>query len=295
MDDAWIHRVYARSFSLGHGFQYNEGIQEAGSTSPLWIIVTAPVHLAEPLGTNAVVLLVKVIGVLLGLAIIWATAIIARELSSSEWIGCFAASLLAWDPRLLFSALSGMETLLLVALWTWACVAILRGRYVLSLVLFGLTAVTRPEAVVILPFSILAVINLIHHKGINLWTLAASIIPIVPFLLWMQFCRSVTGNWLPNTYYLKSSSFHLGFSQLQIAWQALSQHGFASLWVYFLGLIMCVTFIKPKRSYAILVCLLMLGAAPVIYLLGVVGTRDVVLEGYYWTRWVDPASIVLTI
>ncbi|MCF7818105.1 MAG: hypothetical protein K9M54_09515 [Kiritimatiellales bacterium] len=32
LDDAWIHRVYSRAFAFGHGFAYNPGQQEAGST-----------------------------------------------------------------------------------------------------------------------------------------------------------------------------------------------------------------------------------------------------------------------
>jgi hypothetical protein len=34
LDDAWIHRVYSQSFAQGHGFEYNSGQPEAGSTSP---------------------------------------------------------------------------------------------------------------------------------------------------------------------------------------------------------------------------------------------------------------------
>ena len=39
---------------------------------------------------------------------------------------------------------------------------------------------------------------------------------------------------------------------------------------------------------------LLLGAAPLAFLAGVVGSRSLRLEGYYWTRWSDPAAIVLT-
>ena len=141
LDDAWIHRVYSRSFARGQGFAYNEGVQEAGFTSPLWVVLTAPAQWAEPLGTDGVVLLVKVAGVLLGLAAVAATAMIGQRLSGSPWMGCLAASLFALEPRLLFSALSGMEPILLVALWAWICVALLRGHFVLSLVLFGLAPV----------------------------------------------------------------------------------------------------------------------------------------------------------
>ncbi len=288
-------RVYSRSLALGQGFAYNEGVQEAGATCPFWMIITAPAHWAEPLGTNVVVFLVKLIGVLLGLAAVSATAILARRLSGSDWIGCLAALLFALEPRLLFSALSGMEVILLVALWTWICVALLQEHFVLSLILFSLTPVTRPEAILILPFSVLAMIGLIRRQGVTAGTVAICAIPAVPMLLWMLFCQTVTGHWLPNTYYMKAEDFHLGLSEAQLAWGAVSQHGFASLWVYVPGLAGCAILFRSERRLQFGVALLMLLVAPIIFLLGVVGTRYIVLEGYYWTRWLDPAAIMLTI
>jgi hypothetical protein len=295
LDDAWIHRVYSRSVSQGDGFAYNEGVQEAGCTSPLWVIVTAPVHWAERFGADRVVLLVKLVGVLLGLSAVRAAAILGQRLSGSAWMGCVAASLLALEPRLLFSALSGMETMLLVAFWMWVCVALVRGQFVLALVLFSVLPVTRPEAVLVLPLSAWAMIGLIRRRGRGVLTVAACAIPVVPVLLWMLFCHSVAGHWLPNTYYLKSRPFHLWPADLQMAWQALSQHGFASLWAYPFGLAAWITLFRPGARTAAGICALVLLAAPATYLLGVVGSRPIFLEGYYWTRWTDPASLMLTV
>ena len=119
LDDAWIHRVYSRSIALGRGFEYNEGRQEAGSTSPLWAIVTAPAHWLETAGVETVAGAVKLIGVLLGLGVVLATNRLARRVSGSRLVGCVCASLFALEPRFLFSCLSGMENVLLLALWAW--------------------------------------------------------------------------------------------------------------------------------------------------------------------------------
>jgi hypothetical protein len=40
------------------------------------------------------------------------------------------------------------------------------------------------------------------------------------------------------------------------------------------------------------VSLAMLVAAPLVYLVAVFGTRQMFLEGYYWTRWLDPAALL---
>src|SRR4051794_34832739 len=42
LDDAWIHLVYARSLAHGDGFAYNPGQLETGFTSPLWVMLLAP-------------------------------------------------------------------------------------------------------------------------------------------------------------------------------------------------------------------------------------------------------------
>ena len=65
LDDAWIHRVYARSFAFGDGFAYNPGDQQAGATSPLWVIITAPAHWFAFVGERAPVVVVKLIGLAL--------------------------------------------------------------------------------------------------------------------------------------------------------------------------------------------------------------------------------------
>lgn len=294
LDDAWIHRVYSRSFAYGHGFEYNDGSQEAGLTSPLWAVVTCPAHWLEIFGTRYVVIAVKLIGVLLGITVVQAINKIASHITGSRITAVIAASLFALEPRFLFSSLSGMESNLLIALWTSASAALLAGKCLPAMVLFSLTPVTRPEAVVILPLSIV-VLFFIVRRSRNTAEKFSWIILFIPILLWLGFCKLSTGHWLPNTFYLKATPFHLGTKELHVAWQALSQHGLASLPIFLPGVVAYVLWcLKPKNTNAKL-SLLLVVVAPVAYLFGVVGTRSIVLDGYYWTRWIDPASLMLTV
>jgi hypothetical protein len=199
LDDAWIHRVYSRSVAFGHGFAYNEGEQEAGSTSPLWAVVAAPAHWLEGAGENTVAAAVKLIGVLLGLASLAAVVRIGARVGGSALAGFLAAAIFALEPRFLFSSLAGMENILLVALWAWGCEALLGGRFLLSVILLSLTPVTRPEAVVLLPLCLPALVQLSRRRRWSLTTAAVWIVPVVPFLLWMVFCKTTTGHFLPNT------------------------------------------------------------------------------------------------
>ena len=165
LDDAWIHRVYSRSFAYGHGFAYNDGHQEAGATSPLWVIVSAPAHWLVILGPEAPVVAVKIIGIMLGLVAVLACHRLALRITGSELAAGIAASLFALEPRLIMASLSGMETCLLVTLVAWAAVALIERRFLLFLVLLGLVPVTRPEGVIALPLAILGGVGLARTWG----------------------------------------------------------------------------------------------------------------------------------
>ncbi len=286
LDDAWIHRVYSQSFAYGHGFEYNPGQQEAGSTSPLWSIITAPAHGLESLGTDAVVLAVKFFGIILALSAVGAVRKIGPLLGSSEKIGLIAATLFALDPRLAFSALSGMETTLLLALWLSATLNLLRGRFVLAALLASLTPTARPEALVVLPIYALALLLSAPRKY---WTLA--LLPI-PMFCWSLFCKFANGHWLPTTFYMKSTSVEIGMQQVKDAWNLLGLNGpFPSVVVAILLLFMFIFLLRQNQNFKAI--LLLLGA-PLAFLFGVLFSREFLMDGYYWLRWTDPATIILT-
>jgi len=80
-----------------------------------------------------------------------------------------------------------------------------------------------------------------------------------------------------------------------MAWQLLVQHGYASLWLLPLGLLAFLLPLFTARLWERVCLSLCLLAAPCLYLLGVVSTRSINLGGYYWTRWADPATMLLTV
>jgi hypothetical protein len=296
LDDAWIHRVYSRSFAHGHGFEYNDGKQEAGSTSPLWAVVSSPAHWFEGAGAKTVVVVVKVIGALLGLAAVIAVGRIGTRLGGTALAGGLGAALFALEPRLLFSSLSGMENVLLVALWTSALAAILDGRNLLSVILLSLAPVTRPEAIVLLPLALPALVEISRRRGLgSVAKFGAWAIPVVPILAWMLFCKATTGHLLPNTYYLKSHPFHLGGHELSVAWQSIFWNGLTTPWAYAAGIASFAVICYNAKNGRRVLRLASLVALPFVYQLAVAGSRSVVFEGYYWTRWLDPAAILLMV
>ncbi|MCF7847907.1 MAG: hypothetical protein K9M45_03575 [Kiritimatiellales bacterium] len=295
LDDAWIHRVYSRSFAAGQGFAYNPGVQEAGSTSPLWSIITAPVHWLQPLGNDAVVLAVKLIGIILALMSIHLVKKLGKSINGAETAGVIAASLFAIDPRLAFSALSGMETSLLVTLWLGAALAFIKNRPVLSAVLISLTPVTRPESLLLLPLFGIAAGIAVYLKKWRPRQLATLLILPIPMILWSLFCKTANGHWLPTTFYMKATSLQLGTVQLLAFWNSLSFQGLVP--VYILAAVLTLLFInilmthRTRNTWPFTIFML---AAPAAFLAGVACSREIEFSGYYWTRWFDPASLILT-
>jgi hypothetical protein len=293
VDDAWIHRVYARSMAMGHGMAYNGSAQETGSTSPLWVILTAPLHWLEFLGTPAIVLAVKILGCLLAIASIFLVWKIAYSLMASAFIALLAASMFALEPRLVFSAFSGMEPILLLALLLSGILAILENKPVLLALALGLASVTRPEAVIFMPFFALA-LCLYHRQWAHLANPLLYALAIVPGVLWLVFCKLASGFWLPNTFYAKAESLAFGIPKIWQAWQTLTMSGWGSSTVLYPGLLAFLIMGLSAKHHQAKLALLLIPVSCFIFSLAIVSSREMHLVGYYWTRWTDPSALTLT-
>jgi len=295
LDDAWTHQVYARSLATGHGFDYNPGHPEAGSTSPLWAVATAPAHWLGD--TDAMVLAVKLLALALAAAVLVLLARIVEDLTGSRAIAATAAALLALEPRLYFSALSGMENTLLVALWLGALATYLRGPLWLSAVLVSLAPVCRPEAVMLVPAWLAGVYFLPAARRPRGARAAALALVAVPALAWCLYCKAVTDHWLPNTFYAKAQLRGLG-AGLHSMLDILTLRGYATTLAFWFGLAAVIVLCARRSDHCArrsrLAVLAGVVALPLAYAIGVAVSRALSPDGYYWTRWEDPASLMLT-
>lgn len=112
LDDSWIHAQIARHVAAGQGWTYNAGAPTAASTSPLWVMVITPLFWlpGEP------TFWIKALGSALYLLTVYLTIGLARAVLQDDRIALLAGWLVAWQPALIYSALSGMETPLFVVL-----------------------------------------------------------------------------------------------------------------------------------------------------------------------------------
>ena len=215
LDDSWIHLQFARNLAAGNGLAYNEELV-TGSTAPLW---TALLSLLFLLPGN-LVFWVKLLGSVLFAAGAVATYRLARELDVAEGLSTLAGLLTLATYWLVWSALSGMEIPLFILVSLWGMILHIRerrdvGRPPVSLFLFGISILLRPEAallVVLALFDRLLVLRRTADGDLALaplpwrsigYGLVLAAMALVPTMIFFYF---VGGSFLPTTFGAKTGS-----------------------------------------------------------------------------------------
>ncbi len=294
VDDAWIHRVYARSLAMGDGFSYNPGIGETGATSPLWVILTAPAHWAESYLNIPIAVAVKSIGGLLGLLAIWCVINIGKYFQLPTVSIAILGSLWAMEPRLLFSCYSGMEVILLTLFLLMLIIFHLNERKLLFSITMSILPLIRPEALLLIPiyasydFFIRAEKNI--YK-IYLWI----ILTALPFGLWLLGCKVINDAYLPLTFKMKLGSLDVSAKQLATFFETLF---FDSLFIP-LGFLIGITILafkqKSQSRDTQLQWVWNLIVTPTILFIATLVTRKVSTAGYFWLRFIEPFALILSV
>lgn len=218
LDDTWIHLVYARNLAENGGMFYNNREWEAGTTSPLWVLLIATFWKPFLLLKMEPIFIPKILSILFSLATAILTFLLLRKLTNSNFFSFIGGALMAVDPQLTFSKVSGMEIHLFVSLMLLAVYLFLNEKSAWAGFFLGLALWTRPEAyLVMFAFAAAIIINafrnsrdwrekITEHRYFFLNCLLFVVIYSSYFLL-------VNGKILPNTFYAKSvplslASFH---------------------------------------------------------------------------------------
>jgi len=229
LDDAWIHQTYARNVALHHQFAYNLGEPSAGSTSPLWTLLLAPIYLL-PVDYR-----------------LWTYVLGAIFLALSGWIiHRLSGSLFPKDPlvpiltttfcllewHLAWAAFSGMETILFVFLSLLSLERHLAGeRPFLSGLIAGLLTLTRPEGAILLLLLIFDTLWRRKRGGHSLtWSGVARhlILLLLGFgllmALYLASNLTITGQIFPNTFYAKQAEYQeiIASLPLWVRWAQLA-------------------------------------------------------------------------
>jgi hypothetical protein len=152
LDDAWIHLQFARNLAEGAGFSYNPGVPVAGSTAPLWTLLLA----AGALVGGASLVMAKVVGIAITVGAALVTHRAALAWGAAPVMALGAGVGLGWTGAVAWGALSGMEVPLAALLVAGALLALARGRETATALLAALAVLARPEALLLVPFLLLA-------------------------------------------------------------------------------------------------------------------------------------------
>jgi hypothetical protein len=294
LDDAWIHRVYARSLAWGEGLSYNLGEPETGATSPLWILLTAPVHWLEPIWPDAPVVGIKVIGGMLGVLSISLVILITRTLTGGIRIPLITASIWAVEPRLIFSSYGGMEVNLFVVIFLGLIWADLTERKIGTYLFLSLLPVCRPEGLLVLLIYGLRDVFLWWTQGNRIGFLDWVWV-LIPFSLWTMICQWISGLYLPLPFYQKAQWVWPSFSLLLKMWQLQSHHGPFPGLVFAFSIVSFGFLCFQNRSFPAVKTFLPFVLVPTVFLLGIILSRSISLDGYYWLRYADPADLMMMI
>jgi len=239
LDDTWIHFQFADNFAKGYFYQYNPGEYTAGTTSPLYVIVLGTMSLIiknfflSSVFLSSIFYLLSCIFIYkISLIIFKDTGVLTGLLSASgitpEYISLLTALLTAFTGRIVWSALSGMETTMFMffcILGIYYHIKNLRsGKFsFLPPLFFSLAAASRPEGYLLFAIYLIdTAANLIKVKAFKANALklffAVMIFAIITFP-YLLFSYSVSGHFFPNTFRGQGGGLSLipNFNYLRIA------------------------------------------------------------------------------
>ena len=202
LDDAWIHQTYARNLGTRGEFAFIPGQPSAGSTSLLW---TGLLAIGYGLRLEPHVWAYTLGGLLLGLNAWLVYKLVLRWWPTASGAALAAGLLVTVEWHLVWSAGSGMETLLYaagaLAIWVldWPSQAGLAG------LVAGLAVLTRPDGLSLLPFlAARAWLARPRSWRAALWASLGFGALFGPYLL---FNLSLSGTLWPNTFYAKQAEY----------------------------------------------------------------------------------------
>jgi hypothetical protein len=163
LDDVYIHCRYAQNLLACNGFAFNPGEQVSADTSPLWVLLIA----LGGLFTSRLELVAITLSMLFYLVIGPGVYRIARDLLNCEesW-SILAGVLVVLSSRLIWSSMSGMETILAALLALLIAEEHARGVHygrirIREGVLYGLGFLARPE------LALLSALCIIHWVAVS--------------------------------------------------------------------------------------------------------------------------------
>lgn len=221
IDDALISLRYARNLAQGHGlvFSTDGSPRVEGYTNFLQVIIETPLFWFN-LSTPAVIRWVKIIGIAFGVGIVVVTYMLTRRVTSDRRAAALAALFVSAIPNMAFWSVGGLETPMYI-FWLVAGLYLhliedRHGRtHILSLLLFMLAALARPEGLfflaVVACWDWLIAFRCSNEKRRLALRLCCEQALVLLLYGTYFICRyRYYGYLLPNTFYARSGQVGIG-------------------------------------------------------------------------------------
>jgi hypothetical protein len=209
-DDGYIHIQYADNLIQRGEYSFNAGEVSFGTTSPLWVFLQAVLGLPFR-GGDALIVTSRVLSWLCGFLSVLFVYVLARRLGGSGLTSALAALAFASDAWLVRWTALSMETSAAVLASIWTGIASIEGfektRSAWRLgFLIAITVLIRPEAYLLIPVYVLAV--LLRPRRVKGHCVLRSVVITAALLLpWLLFAKLHIGSFLPNTAAAKSGGW----------------------------------------------------------------------------------------
>ena len=200
LDDAYIHLVYIANLSETGTLSFNLGELSTGTSSPLWVVInTGLVVLGVPPYWSVLAL-----SLFMFVAVLILTSVISRRIALSlnfgdpisSILGLLAGLLIAINGNIIWLSLSGMETLMFIALGLLTVLSYENYRYkILTGILCGLLLLTHPSGIALIAALLVVSLARGEWKTPSIGLISTTLV-ILPYLL---FSLLVNGDILPTT------------------------------------------------------------------------------------------------
>lgn len=201
-DDQMISMRYARNLAEGHGLVWNPGEYVEGYSNLLWVLIMAGVHAAGASDTHAA-LYVLGINFALHVGILLLSMRLLRVfVPSAQAAALLLVAGLVFSMDLTFWSVNGFETNLFALAQLAFLVGLLtRGETWPTFACLVLIPLVRSDGVHVFAGDAALLLWLSQDRRRAVLWLALAIAPLALHFGWRS---TYYGDWLPNTYYLKS-------------------------------------------------------------------------------------------
>jgi len=193
MDDSYIHFVYASNLAKhGRLFFNDQGEKGVGSSSLLWVLILTAAHWAG----LSMHWTAKLFG-LTGLAVVGTGLYQLLRPLLLPWVSLVVALLVILSGHMIWFALSGMETMLFLALGILTLLCYREQRWGWLGVALGLLVITRIEGVILL--LVIGGFDILRRKTIQRGLLVAGGVSVLIAGPWILYLWLRTGYLLPTS------------------------------------------------------------------------------------------------